>query len=337
MIDLYLHQSVGIDWLIDKHSAMLCDEMGLGKSRQALVAARHLYREKRIDRVLILAPAAVRFSWRAEIDKLGAADWLPGIYNPKTQKIYGENRHEGQPLPVLILSYSLLPQARHVAALEKWCLAGNTVLICDESSFLKNRTAKQTKGAAKIAENCIYKWLLTGTPIANSPLDLYGQALVMSNGVGPLKTFKNWWSFRSRYAVLKQMNMGRIKFQQVVAYQNLDELTKRFAPYILRREKKDCLDLPEKIYEVREIALESKTWAIYQELKKEAMLALPDSEERPEPNAAVRLLRLAQIDERARWNRRTVSLHDILSVSRRRKLRKTLLARRADHRRRVIE
>jgi SNF2 family DNA or RNA helicase len=63
----------------------------------------------------------------------------------------------------------------------------------------------------------------------------------------------------------------------------------------LRRTKEECLDLPAKTYVVREVALSEETWRIYNELRKEAMLCLPDTEERPEPNAAVRILRLCQL------------------------------------------
>ena len=118
----------------------------------------------------------------------------------------------------------------------------------------------------------------------------------MGGGInGPLKAFSNWYHFRSRYAILKMMKIGAQRFQQVVDFQNIDELTKNFAPYVLRREKKDCLDLPKKTYEVREVALKQETWAIYQELRKEALLCLPDKEIKPEPNAAVRILRLCQL------------------------------------------
>lgn len=308
MPELYEHQKVGVNFLVASKSAMLCDEMGCGKSRQALVASMRLFHEKKIDRVLVLAPAAVRISWRQEIEKLDTQGdaFLPCIYDPKHQRVYGTAKNEVEArdtrrvahgLPVLVLSYALLPQARHVQALESWCEDGKTLLIADESSFLKNRTAKQTRGAARIAAVCAYRWLLTGTPIANSPLDLYGQSLVMSNGSkGPLSSFKSWWQFQARYAVLKQMTMGpNIRFKQVVGYQNIDELTKRFQSYVLRREKKDCLDLPPKSYVVREVALTETTWRIYNELRKEALLCLPDAEERPEPNAAVRLLRLCQL------------------------------------------
>lgn len=296
-MSLYAHQSDGVKFLVTHSSALLCDEMGLGKSRQVLVAAQQLFAAKKIDRLIVLAPAAVRLSWRQEIDKLEQEGllFMPCIYNPNKQIMYGAKSHlASMILPVAILSYALLPQERHLKALEKWCRDGKTALVCDESSFCKNRTAKQTKGSVRLASSCAYRWLLTGTPIANSPLDLYGQGLVMANGNGPLRG-KTWWQFRARYGVLQTMNIGRRSFQQVVGYQNLEELTAKFAPYILRREKKDCLDLPDKTYSVREVPLDESTWRVYQELKKEAMLALPDSEATPEPNAAVRLLRLAQI------------------------------------------
>jgi SNF2 family DNA or RNA helicase len=306
MIELYKHQQEGVSFLVKRNAAMLADEMGIGKTRQALCAAQQLFTAREIDRVLVLAPAAVAISWREEINKCGPAPFITCVYNPKLQAIYGarvqlsEKREDwkiagAEDVPVLIVSYALLPQKRHVEALKKWCEDGKTLLICDESSFLKNRTAKQTKGSASIAYSCSYRWLLTGTPIANSPLDLFGQSLVMSNGRGPLSSFKSFYHFRSRYAVLKQMNMGQIRFQQVVSYQNLDELTKRFAPYVLRRTKAECLDLPAKSYTVREVALDEATWRIYQELRKEALLALPDEDVRPEPNAAVRILRLCQL------------------------------------------
>jgi SNF2 family DNA or RNA helicase len=309
MIELFEHQKVGIEFLVKHPSALLADCMGLGKTRQSLVAAQRLFEQGKIDRVLVLAPAAVRYSWRTEIDKLEADDmkFIPCVYEPKKQAIYGGTGVKLGALPVALISYALLPQKRHVEALKEWCEDGKTILIADESSFCKNRTAKQTKGAAILAAHCTYRWLLTGTPVANSPLDLYGQALVMSPGNGnghnwnaragdgPLRQFKNFYHFRSRYAQLQPMHIGRRTFSQVVGYQNIDELTAKFAPYVLRREKKDCLDLPPKTYTIREVALSEHTWRVYQELKRDALLALPSEDVRPEPNAVTRILRLAQL------------------------------------------
>src|SRR5277367_6666317 len=99
--------------------------MGLGKTRQALVAALQLYRERKIDRVLVLAPAAVRISWRQEIDKFAPEEILPCVYETKTSRVWGAGK--AGPMPVLIVSYGLLPQERHRDAFRKWCGDGTAI------------------------------------------------------------------------------------------------------------------------------------------------------------------------------------------------------------------
>lgn len=191
-MNLYAHQKEAIDFLVKRPGALLTLDMGLGKTRCALAAALKLYGEKKIDRILVLAPAAVKISWLEEITKL-SQDGIPDRpekgnqqlliwcrYYANDQKIVGQSfaKHINC-LPLCVVSYALLPQKRHVEALTKWCKDGKALLVCDESSFLKNRTAKQTKGAMILGGACFFRWLLTGTPVANSPLDLYGQAIVM--------------------------------------------------------------------------------------------------------------------------------------------------------------
>src|SRR5256885_7585972 len=144
---LYSHQQLGIEFLAKRSAAMLCDEMGCGKSRQALVAAQELFKAKKIDRILVLAPAAVAISWREEMGKLKDIPFIPCVYDPKKQFIYGARvRPAGKredwkfadqnDIPVLIVSYALLPQQRHVVPLRKWCAEGKTLIIYDESSWL---------------------------------------------------------------------------------------------------------------------------------------------------------------------------------------------------------
>ena len=294
-MELYNHQKEGIEFLKARDSAMLLDEMGLGKTRQALLAAHQLFVHGDIQSVLVLCPAAVRYSWGEELIKLIAEGitFIVGGYSADKERL-SQVPDLALPggLPVAIVSYALLPQDRHVLALSRWCVNRKTLLICDESSFLKNREAKQTKGAWAIGLTCVRRWLLTGTPIANGPIDMWSQGFVMSGGAkGPLQGFKNYYHFKYKYATL-----GGYKNKQIVAYHDLENLQERFAPYVLRREKKDCLDLPPKVYEVRQVPLTTDTWKIYQELKRDALLVLPpDGHVKPEPHAAVRIMRLAQL------------------------------------------
>lgn len=313
MSELFQHQRNGIPFLLEREGAGIFWEQGTGKTRTAIMSAQCLYQlpanaKRRIDAVLVLCPAAVTYAWREELRKLASesssfnANLLR--YDSKSQTFKCEevigvlNGNPHSHMPVAVVSYALLQQKRHVVAIGKRCFEHRVALICDESSFLKNRTAAQTKGAKYVAESCSYRWLLSGTPICNSPLDLWAQAEVMypeARGSGPLHGFANFYHFKAQYCDMVLRRMGQKKFNEVVGYKNLDQLQSRFARYVSRVEKRDCLDLPAKSYTVREVKLDETTWRVYQELRREAMLCLPDTEAKPEPNAAVRILRLCQL------------------------------------------
>jgi hypothetical protein len=111
--------------------------------------------------------------------------------------------------------------------------------VCDESSAIKNPKAEQTKAVIQLRRRCGRVLLLNGTPIANNPLDMYAQGLVMDPRILDCKSY---FHFRAKYAV-----MGGFNQRQVIAWQNLEDMQRRFMPYVLRRLKTDCLDLPPKL------------------------------------------------------------------------------------------
>src|SRR6266705_989806 len=257
-MNLFRHQLEGVNFLREREGALLAWEMGVGKTRTALQAARKFFDTKgknRADRVLVLCPASVRFAWLEELRKLSneTSSFDCNIVAYKGLKFYCVevlgvmNGNPGSHMPIAIISYGMLQREQHAENIAKWCSNGKTILIADESSYLKNRTAKQTKGSRRVAEACSYRWLLSGTPVTNSPLALWAQAEVMyplERGKGPLHGFLNWYAFRSQFAELQLRRMGQHSFTEVVGYKNIDKLQKRFAPFVSRVEKKDCLDLP---------------------------------------------------------------------------------------------
>src|SRR5690606_13571541 len=118
-----------------------------------------------------------------------------------------------------------------------------TMLVLDESSAVKSHRAQQTKACLQLRRRCGRVLLLNGTPIANSPGDMFSQGEMMSKNV---LSCASWIHYRARYAVMKKV-MIRGALQDVIGgWQNLEDLQQRFAPYVIRRLKKDCLDLPEK-------------------------------------------------------------------------------------------
>jgi Superfamily II DNA/RNA helicases, SNF2 family len=132
-------------------------------------------------------------------------------------------------------------------------------------------------------------WILDGTPIGEKPLDLYSKANIMDPRIFGAK---NYTEFRARYAVMKHLK----PFPKITRWQNLEDLQQRFAPYILRRLKKDCMDLPPKLEPVTlTVALTPETWAVYKQMKEDMIAWLDIQTVSVATLAVVKALRLAQV------------------------------------------
>jgi|TARA_R110001592_G_scaffold54089_1_gene165723 SNF2 family DNA or RNA helicase len=89
--------------------------------------------------------------------------------------------------------------------------------------------------------------------------------------------------------------MGAQAFQQIVGYKNLDELTSRIDQFTFRVLKKDCLDLPEKIYTIRYVTLTDEQAKMYSLLQEQAMLMFEDGEMVSAPAVITQMLRIQQV------------------------------------------
>ena len=160
---LYDFQKIGVEFLTQRRSALLADEVGVGKTAQALVAAKRV----KAKNILVIVTASIKYDW-----KFRAMDWgfsKDEIHVVTTKNIATMKDKTG----MFIVNYDLCwrkPIAR-VLAKKRY-----GVLICDESHYLKNQTAKRTKavyGAGGYASLSDFRWLLTGTPVLNRPEELY--------------------------------------------------------------------------------------------------------------------------------------------------------------------
>lgn len=289
----FKHQIDGVKALIKHKAFFLADEMGAGKSKQVIDAACVLAAAGEIDTVVVIAPASVRSVWiHPEIGEIHKHSWNSHRvieYHQKSRIIYAEGIVSIGHLEWFVTNYEFLRQENRLAELNKILEGRKVMLVLDESSYVKNRQAQQSKAIYKLRQNCTRCVLLNGTPVTDNPLDLWSQFRIMDERI-LFSKYKNFYHFRAHYAV-----MGGWKMKQVIKWINLKNLSAITKPWVLRRLKKDCLDLPDKLFTTREVLLELTTWARYQELKKEAVMALPTGDQLLEPNAAVRVMRLCQI------------------------------------------
>lgn len=290
----FAHQLEGVKALVENKYFALLDEMGAGKSKQVIDAACVLAEAGEIDTIVIVAPASVRTVWCDEtIGEIRKHCWIPSsVCEYALGKINKKWNDPEASLLFLVTNYEILRGEKHLQWFKEFTNHRNILLICDESSYIKSRTAAQTKAIMKLRKHCARVVILNGTPVTHSPVDLFSQMKVLS----PEILGENFYVFRSEYCTMVPMRYGGGRsFQMISGYKNLDKLTARCAPYVLRRLKKDCLDLPDKLFTVREVALSTESWKRYQELKKDAVMSLGNGDTLLEPNAATRIMRLGQI------------------------------------------
>lgn len=288
------HVKVGVQALIDNPFFFLTDEMGGMKTAQVIIAAQFLYQMGLINKVLVIAPASVRAVWfDQELGELAKHLWFDTKhavyeYHAKMRMWkHGEFETKEPHLQWMISNYEFIRSEERLEELLPYC-DEKTLMVCDESSAIKSHKAKQFKACFMLRKKSGRIYLLNGTPIANSPMDLFAQGNILSPKILETKSF---FMFRGRYAI-----MGGFLNKQVMSYQNLEDLTNRFKPYVLRRLKRDCLDLPPALPPVTmQVPLTENTWKLYKQMRDDMVTWLSDSSVATASQAIVKSMRLAQL------------------------------------------
>lgn len=287
------HQIDGVEALLSNPYFAIFDEMGAGKTKQGIDAAQVLFIRGLIDNVMVVCPAPVRSVWvepeLGEITKHGWKTLRHDVWEFHSKGVkWAKALSESIPgLNWTVTNYDYMRNEERLDELLSHA-GPHTFLIVDESSAVKTHTSQQTKAVTKLRKRCGRVVLLNGTPISNSPLDLYSQCLVMSPEILDCRSFTH---FKARYCV-----MGGYLNKEVLQFKSLDDLQRRMAPYVLRRLKKDCLDLPEKLEPVAlTVPLSNPTWTIYKQMRDEFIAQLNDGTIATAHHAATKALRLSQI------------------------------------------
>lgn len=283
------HQKIGVCAFINNEYFGNLDEMGAGKTAQTIWAACFLYEWNVIDTVLIICPAQVKDVWVHPVySQIVEHSFVQGIVHEFTsysKRIPDKSRG----LTWIVVSVELLRNPVHVRTLSEHLKGRKFWAVDDESSTISNPRAAQTKGALDLTRKACRRSILNGTPYGNSPLNLYSQMQFIHPKI---LGFKNYYAFRNHHA-----RMGGWMNKQVIGFYNLEELQNKIKPYVIRRLKRDCMDLPDKINaQVREVRLSKSTWEKYVSMRDEFVAFLESADDVSVVSSApVKALRLAQI------------------------------------------
>ena len=295
------HQQEALNFGWDRTEFGLFMEMGTGKSKVLIDNMGMLYQAGQINFALVLAPKGVYRNWVTKEIPEHMSDDVPhrvirwvASPNKKQQEEMRSVKDKFDGLAIFVMnveSFSSL-KGQKAGTWMSSVLGPNGMIAIDESTTIKNHKAKRTKSLTKIAAGFKYRRLLTGSPVTKSPMDIYSQCEFLRPG---LLGYESYYAFQGRYAVVQRKTMGAAAFQQIVGFRNLDELTNKIDMFSFRVLKKDCLDLPEKIYTARYVGMTKEQFDMYEQIRKHAMVLLENGEMSTAPAVITQMLRLQQI------------------------------------------
>lgn len=285
------HQLLGVEKLVSNQYFALFDEMGSGKTKQVIDAACLLFEARVIDTVVVIAPSAVRQVWLdrndGEIQKHCFSPWLSYEFHRSGLVKISSSEHTSGRLAFVVTNYEYLRREENYTELLRLLKSRKFLLVLDEGAFVKNSKAQQTKSCFEVRKKAARVVLLNGSPYANTIMDLYSQIRMLHPSI---LDCPNQYIFRNRYCKL-----GGYMNKQIVGVINKDDLDRRIQPFVLRRLKKDCIDLPDKIYNVLPVPLSKKTWELYTQMRDDMVAWLDQDTPSIAAQAIVKTVRLAQL------------------------------------------
>jgi SNF2 family DNA or RNA helicase len=276
-------------------------EQGTGKTHVVIAGFTHLFLESRINCVIVLAPNGIQDNWaQNEIPthcvltdgiQMEVAVWHSGDGKKARERFLYQCQHTpNEKLLVILANIEALRTVDFTKIMSKVTKTREFMAVVDESTVIKNPKAMQTKAAIKMVQNAKFTRIMTGTPITQSPLDLWSQCLFLSPLALP---YPSWTAFKSEYAIEEPLYLGpnRPMVNKIMGFKNQPHLSELLAKFSHRILKKDCLDLPEKIYRTRYVEMTPEQRSIYTNLVETCIHQLESGELVTANNALTMLLR----------------------------------------------
>lgn len=245
------YQKRGVDWLDflrrSGFGGILADEMGLGKTLQilALLQAMRISSELKkapVPKALVICPTSLVFNWVSEAKRFAPALSVLALHGPRRK----ERLEEAQRHDVIVTSYALIRRN-----LDWYRRREFDFVVLDEAQHIKNRKTQNAKAVKAIRGR--HRFVLTGTPMENSVLDLWSIfEFLMPGYLGSAS------DFRDRY----EMPIAKEKSREV-----MERLRRRLRPFVLRRTKREVApDLPQKLEQTVLCPLSAEQREVYSQV-----------------------------------------------------------------------
>jgi SNF2 family DNA or RNA helicase len=272
------HQVEGTDFIASRPAAALFDEQGLGKTKQLVDAVAREVQAGTLAGALIVCPNTLKSTWVREIERHSNLRYAVfGAGKSARRLAFGSLR-----AAFYVINYEAV--AREMTSLRALLRFKRMALVLDESHRIKTPEAKVTRALHRLKAEAAKRVIMTGTPVANKPEDLWSQLFFLDDGALLGVSFDE---FRRTYCTASG------------GYVRLDDLRDRVASVVLRRLKDEALTLPPKTIIPVTVRLAGRQAELYNRMRQDLYLwvksmtgeqVLAEAE-----NILVRLVRLAQL------------------------------------------
>ena len=265
----FRHQVEAVEYGLKYDKWFLGDEQGLGKTFQVIniaIARKIKYGYKHC--LIVCGVNTLKWNWVNEIHTHSNEDgYILGqrflkngnIKIGSTKDKLADLKHdllENDNLPYFIITNVESFRTKEIAETIKKLCDKNIINMCavDEFHKCKTPTSQQTKGLFKCLPKC--RIAMTGTPLMNSPLDLFSifKWLGYEN--------HSYTAFKTHYCI-----MGGFGGYEVVGYRYMEELQNKLSEIMVRRLKEDVFDLPDKIFVDEYVEMTKDQEKIYKEVQ----------------------------------------------------------------------
>lgn len=291
-VEAFPYQAQAFLTVRDLDYSAIFHEQGLGKTKIAVDLMLYWLKQRDIDTVLIVTKKQLVKNWENE---LAAHTYVHAkvLSSDRGSNFYVLN----SAAKVIIANFEALSSDKERIKLFLKCR--NVAIIIDESTKLKNPEAQLTKDFFELSDLFKIRTIMTGTPVANRPYDIWAQIYFLDKGKSLGKDFYEFKHHTDLSNKLANDEEARKQFETTVA-----EIFQKISGFTVRETKKSCaISLPEKVYESVYTNFEPVQYRMYRTVLQELELeVIHDGKIVTDDDSVAlkRLLRLLQITSNPR-------------------------------------
>ena len=294
MTEFFKHQKEEFDRSYKADYWALFMDAGTGKTLVSIRTAEKWFSHNKVNVVVVVCPKSLIGTWaEVELAKHSEIEYSTYKWNPaKLNKAdFLQKLSDNTKLFYFIINHDAFVSDKVHSFLNLIMENRKFGIIYDESTAIKNIKADRTQQAIDLARHARFRRILTGTPIVQSPLDVFSQTeFLEQNALG----FRNYYGFKTRYAIIKKAKFGPRSFEVIEGYRDLDDLRRKLDHFSSFVKLEDCVDLPPQVFKQIDIELTHEQSVAYNELRDKALLYI-EEHEITAVNALAMLVRLQQI------------------------------------------